>query len=381
MLISPLWPCSPPPLGFSLSRRVCITDVDDIKFVINYDYPNCSEDYVHRIGRTARSNKTGTAYTFFTPGNSKQAQELISVLKEANQVVNPKLFEMFEMSRSYGGRGAELESQPDPLDLPGTSTDDTVGPSSTSETLRVDAAYYSTAEQAQRVERSAQTKTVLSGKSATQRKFDLLGVSAECQTGRNRWRTSGGGGRRNDYDDDNRHGGRRYATGANAYNPGNNDYTTSNNSDLPNSNYGYGISNSNQSSHQSSHQQSHQQSHQNSHQQSHQNSHQSSSHNNHHSNSGPSSGMGSGGGGGGSMMGMTSMGHMAPMTPMMGHMMPVMHMSNGQSYMMAPMQQQSGGQQQSSQPQQQSGGQQLPHSLLGPPPPPPPPPGVTNGAW
>ncbi|KAH7947155.1 hypothetical protein HPB52_007759 [Rhipicephalus sanguineus] len=67
--------------------------------------------------------------------------------------------------------------------LPGTSTDDTVGPSSTSETLRVDAAYYSTAEQAQRVERSAQTKTVLSGKSATQRKFDLLGVSAECQTG------------------------------------------------------------------------------------------------------------------------------------------------------------------------------------------------------
>ncbi|KAH7968877.1 hypothetical protein HPB52_012107 [Rhipicephalus sanguineus] len=77
---------------------------------------------------------------------------------------------------------AELESRPDPLDLPGTSTDDTVGPSSTSETLRVDAAYYSTAEQAQRVERSAQTKTVLSGKSATQRKFDL-GVSAECQTG------------------------------------------------------------------------------------------------------------------------------------------------------------------------------------------------------
>ncbi|KAH7936227.1 hypothetical protein HPB52_020169 [Rhipicephalus sanguineus] len=79
---------------------------------------------------------------------------------------------------------AELESRPDPLDLPGTSTDDTVGPSSTNETLRVDAAYYSTAEQAQRVERSAQTKTVLSGKSATQRKFDLLGVSAECQAGK-----------------------------------------------------------------------------------------------------------------------------------------------------------------------------------------------------
>ncbi|XP_023611403.1 probable ATP-dependent RNA helicase DDX5 isoform X2 [Myotis lucifugus] len=34
-------------------------DVEDVKFVINYDYPNSSEDYIHRIGRTARSTKTG----------------------------------------------------------------------------------------------------------------------------------------------------------------------------------------------------------------------------------------------------------------------------------------------------------------------------------
>ncbi|ETN69469.1 hypothetical protein NECAME_15289 [Necator americanus] len=31
--------------------------VDDIKYVINYDYPNNSEDYVHRIGRTGRRDK------------------------------------------------------------------------------------------------------------------------------------------------------------------------------------------------------------------------------------------------------------------------------------------------------------------------------------
>uniref|UniRef100_A0A3B3ZD29 RNA helicase n=1 Tax=Periophthalmus magnuspinnatus TaxID=409849 RepID=A0A3B3ZD29_9GOBI len=47
-------------------------DVEDVKFVINYDYPNSSEDYIHRIGRTARSQRTGTAYTFFTPNNMKQ---------------------------------------------------------------------------------------------------------------------------------------------------------------------------------------------------------------------------------------------------------------------------------------------------------------------
>ncbi|XP_067128367.1 probable ATP-dependent RNA helicase DDX5 isoform X2 [Centruroides vittatus] len=78
-------------------------DVDDIKFVINFDYPACSEDYVHRIGRTARSNKSGTAYTFFTQGNMKQANDLISVLKEANQVVNPKLYELTEMARGLSG--------------------------------------------------------------------------------------------------------------------------------------------------------------------------------------------------------------------------------------------------------------------------------------
>ena len=55
-------------------------DVDDIKFVINYDYPNNSEDYIHRIGRTGRRGKSGTAYTFFTKKNSYKAKDLIQVL-------------------------------------------------------------------------------------------------------------------------------------------------------------------------------------------------------------------------------------------------------------------------------------------------------------
>lgn len=67
-----------------------------MKFVINYDYPNSSEDYIHRIGRTARSTKTGTAYTFFTPNNIKQVNDLISVLREANQAINPKLLQLVE---------------------------------------------------------------------------------------------------------------------------------------------------------------------------------------------------------------------------------------------------------------------------------------------
>ena len=41
-------------------------DVNDLAMVINYDLPNEAENYVHRIGRTARAGKTGQAYSFCT---------------------------------------------------------------------------------------------------------------------------------------------------------------------------------------------------------------------------------------------------------------------------------------------------------------------------
>ena len=42
-------------------------DIDDIQLVINYDSPHDPEDYIHRIGRTARANRTGCAITLITP--------------------------------------------------------------------------------------------------------------------------------------------------------------------------------------------------------------------------------------------------------------------------------------------------------------------------
>jgi ATP-dependent RNA helicase RhlE len=44
-----------------LSRGI---DVEGIDLVINYDVPPDPEDYIHRIGRTARAATTGTAITF-----------------------------------------------------------------------------------------------------------------------------------------------------------------------------------------------------------------------------------------------------------------------------------------------------------------------------
>ncbi|KAL4785144.1 P-loop containing nucleoside triphosphate hydrolase protein [Aspergillus varians] len=76
-------------------------DVRDITHVLNYDYPNNSEDYVHRIGRTGRAGAKGTAITFFTTDNAKQARDLVTILTEAKQQIDPRLAEMVR----YGGGG------------------------------------------------------------------------------------------------------------------------------------------------------------------------------------------------------------------------------------------------------------------------------------
>lgn len=41
-------------------------DVQNISLVINVDFPQTVEDYIHRIGRTGRSGSKGEAITFFT---------------------------------------------------------------------------------------------------------------------------------------------------------------------------------------------------------------------------------------------------------------------------------------------------------------------------
>lgn len=46
-------------------------DVEGITHVVNYDIPNTSDDYIHRIGRTARANAEGDAITFVSPDDSQ----------------------------------------------------------------------------------------------------------------------------------------------------------------------------------------------------------------------------------------------------------------------------------------------------------------------
>ncbi|QSL64619.1 hypothetical protein MERGE_001920 [Pneumocystis wakefieldiae] len=77
-------------------------DVKDVKYVINYDYPNSSEDYVHRIGRTGRAGAKGTAVTLFTTDNAKQARDLLMVLRDSKQEIPPALVEMSKIN--YGNK-------------------------------------------------------------------------------------------------------------------------------------------------------------------------------------------------------------------------------------------------------------------------------------
>ncbi|XP_063363100.1 uncharacterized protein LOC134651918 isoform X2 [Cydia amplana] len=79
-------------------------DVEDVKFVVNYDYPNSSEDYIHRIGRTGRCQQSGTAYTYFTSGDSRQARALVAVLLETGQTPPAKLSDMARNNNGSSGR-------------------------------------------------------------------------------------------------------------------------------------------------------------------------------------------------------------------------------------------------------------------------------------
>ena len=66
-------------------------DIDDIRLVINYDVPADSEDYVHRIGRTARADRDGEAITFVSDTDMYRFQSIEHFLgKEVEKLPLPE---------------------------------------------------------------------------------------------------------------------------------------------------------------------------------------------------------------------------------------------------------------------------------------------------
>jgi len=67
-------------------------DVTDVPLVINYDVPHDPEDYVHRIGRTARAENSGEAITFVCPEDAKYWNRIERFLqKEIERLALPEV--------------------------------------------------------------------------------------------------------------------------------------------------------------------------------------------------------------------------------------------------------------------------------------------------
>ncbi|CAD7085145.1 unnamed protein product [Hermetia illucens] len=86
-------------------------DIEDITYVVNFDFPRNIEEYVHRVGRTGRAGRKGKSISFITRQDWGSAKELISILEEANQQVPEELRDMATRFQAMKDRRANEESK------------------------------------------------------------------------------------------------------------------------------------------------------------------------------------------------------------------------------------------------------------------------------
>src|SRR5262245_61429752 len=77
-------------------------DVEALDHVVNFDVPNAAEDYIHRIGRTARAEATGEAYTLVSPG---EEQDLLVIERALGRKIERRSVSGFD----YASGGEQLE--------------------------------------------------------------------------------------------------------------------------------------------------------------------------------------------------------------------------------------------------------------------------------
>jgi ATP-dependent RNA helicase RhlE len=98
-----------------LSRGI---DIDNIELVINYDVPHDGEDYVHRIGRTARAEADGTAYTLISPKEQRKFASIERLIgKEVTKAKVPDEFgevPVYSPVAADRGQGNRKFSRPRP---------------------------------------------------------------------------------------------------------------------------------------------------------------------------------------------------------------------------------------------------------------------------
>lgn len=82
-------------------------DVEDIELVVNFDLPDQIEDYVHRIGRTARAGKSGKAISFAAPEQKRDVAQIQELIKLTLPIKSPSGEKLQTIKRGRTGSNAK----------------------------------------------------------------------------------------------------------------------------------------------------------------------------------------------------------------------------------------------------------------------------------
>src|SRR6188508_1681165 len=93
-------------------------DIKELPHVVNYELPNVPEDYVHRIGRTARAGSTGAAVSLVSPDELSYLRDIEKLLKRKIDFVEPPKFEIKEGTHQPRNATGEHEPHQDPRRRP-----------------------------------------------------------------------------------------------------------------------------------------------------------------------------------------------------------------------------------------------------------------------
>src|SRR3954471_1126019 len=97
-------------------------DIKELPHVVNYELPNVPEDYVHRIGRTARAGSTGSAVSLVSPDELSYLRDIEKLLKQKIEFVEAPQFEIKEgthpTSAERDGGSREYAPHQDPRRRP-----------------------------------------------------------------------------------------------------------------------------------------------------------------------------------------------------------------------------------------------------------------------
>jgi ATP-dependent RNA helicase RhlE len=85
-------------------------DIKELPFVVNYELPNVPEDYVHRIGRTARAGSTGQAISLVSPDETTYMRDIVRLLGRDIPALPTPQFEI----RDFGAAAAAADEDRPP---------------------------------------------------------------------------------------------------------------------------------------------------------------------------------------------------------------------------------------------------------------------------